>query len=471
MTTHQALPPGPKSWHPLGQIFAFKRDLIGLLMNTARDYGDIAHLNMAGRTLFLINHPDHIQAVAVTDHHNFIKSRALRLMKRLLGNGLITSEGETHRRQQKMMQPMFRKECIDSYLQTMIEDIEITAGRWSDGETRDISQEMMKMSLGIATKTLFNSNVDDEAEEIGACLTVAMKMFERSGNPLAELLDKLPLPSNYRFRRAKERLDSTVRRMIRECRERGADGGDLLSTILKAQSEDDGSTMSDQQVVDEVLSLFVGGHETTANALTWTWYLLSQNPEQAAKLYAEIDRVLEGRIPTLADLPQLPYARMVFSEALRLYPPIYILAREALEDYPIGDYVAPKGTAIVFSPYVIHHDPRYYEDPDAFRPERWTPEEAAKRPKYAYIPFGAGPRGCIGEHFAWLEAVLALAIIGQKWRLDLAPGHRVELDPLLSLRPKFGMQMVIHRRAEVAKNTETATPSQTVAEDTRKVSA
>lgn len=439
-------PPGPKTWHPLGQVFAFKNDLIGLLMNTTRRYGDIAYINMAGRPLILINDPDLIKDVTVTDHRNFIKSRALRLMKRLLGNGLITSEGEFHRDQQKMMQPSFRRDRIEAYARVMIEDTVRCRDSWRADQTYDIYQEMTKLSLGIATKTLFHSDVDGEAQELGECLTVAMKLFERSANPMAEVLEKLPLPSNIAFRKAKRRLDATVRRMIDERRADGHDRGDLLSTIIAAQSDETGAYMTDQQVLDEVITLFVGGHETTALSLTWTWYLLSQNPEAADRMYHEIDHVLKGNPPRPLDLMNLDFTRRVFAEALRLYPPIYILAREALEDYPLREYTAHKGTAVVFSPYVMHRNPKYWDDPERFDPDRFTPEQEASRPKFAYIPFGAGPRGCIGEHFARMEGTMALAIIAQRWRLEHEPGHRVALEPLLSLRPKYGMKMIARER-------------------------
>lgn len=446
-TAKGAFPPGPKTWHPLGQVFQFKNDLLGLLMNTRAVYGDIAYINMAGRALFLVSDPEIIKDITVTDHKKFIKSRALRLMKRLLGDGLITSEADIHRRQHKLMSPAFRKDRIARYAEVMVKDTVSLADTWRDGQRLDLYQEMTRLSLGIATETLFRCDVRDEADELGECLTVAMKMFERSANPMAEFLEKLPLPSNRRFRRAKMRLDATVQRMIAERRQNSDDHGDLLSMILDARDED--GAMTDQQVLDEVITLFVGGHETTALTLTWAWALLAQHPAAEHQMYAEIDRVLGGRVPTPDDVPQLEYTQRVLAETLRLYPPIYILARECLEDYPVGDYVAPKGTALVFSPYVMHRHPDYWDAPECFNPDRWTPELITRLPRHAYIPFGAGPRGCIGEQFGRMEATLALAIMAQRYWFRLAPEARLETEPLLSLRPKYGLPVVAHARPSV----------------------
>ncbi|MEX2015724.1 MAG: cytochrome P450, partial [Candidatus Hydrogenedentales bacterium] len=427
-----------------------------LLMNTRAQYGDIAYINMAGRTLFLVSDPEIIKAITVTDHRKFIKSRALRLMKRLLGDGLITSEGNFHRRQHRLMSPAFRKERILRYAEVMVRDTVGLTEKWRDGQRLDLYQEMTRLSLGIATETLFRCDVRDEADELGQCLTIAMKMFERSANPMAEFLEKLPLPSNRRFRQAKARLDATVRRMIAERRQDSGDHGDLLSMILAAR--DDEGAMTDQQVVDEVITLFVGGHETTALTLTWAWALLAQNPAAEQRMYAEIDSLLGGREPTPEDVPQLEYTQRVVAETLRLYPPIYILARECLEDYPVGEYVATKGTALVFSPYVMHRHPDYWDAPERFNPDRWTEEAMTGLPRHAYIPFGAGPRGCIGEQFGRTEATLALAIMAQRFWFRLAPGCKLEMEPLLSLRPKHGLPVIAHARP--ALSTQPARTSQ-----------
>jgi len=319
--------------------------------------------------------------------------------------------------------------------------------RWKEGEALNIHEEMMRLTLAIVAKTLFGADVESEAKEIGEALTAALALFNRITSPFAEILDKLPLPSNRRFQWARERLDETIYRIIEERRASGEDCGDLLSMLLQAQDvEGDGGTMTDLQLRDEAMTIFLAGHETTANALTWTWYLLSEHPDVEAKLHAELDAVLGGRLPTVEDVAQLRYAEMVLTEVIRLYPPAWVVGRQALNDHAIGKYVAPAGTTLFMSPYVIHHDPRYFPDPDRFYPERWTPEMRAELPKFAYFPFGGGPRLCIGEQFARMEGILLIAAIAQKWQMRLAPGQVVALQPRITLRPKYGMVMIPARR-------------------------
>jgi len=308
-----------------------------------------------------------------------------------------------------------------------------------------VLQEMMRLTLAIVAKTLFSTDVDSEADEIGVALTEVFSLFEIILMPFSEVLEKLPLPAVRRFKRARKRLDETIYRLITERRASGNDAGDLLSMLLLAQDEEGSGGMTDEQVRDEALTLFLAGHETTADALTWTWYLLSQNPEAQAAFHAELDRVLGGRLPSFEDLPQLRYTESVFAEALRLYPPAWGIGRRALEDYPIGDFVIPARSVVLMSPYVVHRDLHWYPDPLTFRPERWSVEDPS-RPKFAYFPFGGGARVCIGERFAWMEGTLLLAAIGQRWRLRLEPGHPVERHARITLRPKHGMRMIADRR-------------------------
>jgi cytochrome P450 len=440
-------PPGPKTLLPGAHLLALRRDPIGFLTKLARDYGDIAHFNIGSQQVFLLNHPDYIHDVLVTHHKKFIKGRGLQMAKRLLGEGLLTSEGEFHRRQRRLAQPAFHRQRIAGYGATMVAYGLRLQERWHEGETLDMAQEMMRLTLAIAGKTLFDADVEAEANEIGQALTSAMELFRTVTLPFAELLEKLPLPMTRRFRRAKARLDATIYRIINERRSSGEDRGDLLSMLLLQQDvEGDGGSMSDEQLRDEVMTIFLAGHETTANALTWTWYLLSQHPEVEAKLHAEIDTVLAGRLPTAEDVPKLRYTEMVLAEAMRLYPPAWVMGRRALEDYQIGHYLAPAGSILLMSQYLMHHDERYYPEPFRFDPERWEPEAKATRPPFAYFPFGGGPRRCIGEGFAWMEGVLLLATLAGRWRMRLAPGHRVELQPLITLRPKYGMQMRLEQR-------------------------
>ncbi|HEX4592635.1 MAG TPA: cytochrome P450, partial [Bryobacteraceae bacterium] len=307
----------------------------------------------------------------------------------------------------------------------------------------DVSNEMMRLTLAVVGKTLFSAEIEEEASEIGEALTAVLKMFRMLMMPFSEYFEKLPLPSVRRFDKARLRLDQTIYGLIHDRRRSGEDTGDLLSMLLLAHDEEaEANGMTDQQVRDEALTLFLAGHETTANALTWTWYLLSQNPECERRLHAEIDRVLGGRVPGMSDLQELRYTEMVFAEAMRLYPPAWAIGRMSKAPFELGGVpIAAKSICIV-SPYVIQRDPRWFPDPERFDPERWTPEARDARPKFSYFPFGGGARVCIGERFAWMEGVLMIAVIAQKWKLRLAPDQRVEPLPLITLRTKYGMRMV-----------------------------
>ncbi len=302
-----------------------------------------------------------------------------------------------------------------------------------------MAQEMMRLTLAIVGKTLFDADVEDEAPQVGAALTESLHAVNRLLLPGGPTAEKLPLPANRRAEEARQVLNDTVYRIIQERRASGHDRGDLLSMLLEARDDDhDGGQMTDEQVRDEAMTLFLAGHETTANALIWTWYLLAQNPAEERRLHKEIDQALAGRLPTIDDLPNLPYTRMVLSEVMRLYPPAYVVGRQPIEDYEVRDWVIPAGSTVFASQYVMHRDPRYYYDAERFDPLRWTPDEVAKRPKFSYFPFSAGPRNCIGESFAWTEGILALATLAQRWRARLVPGQTVEMEPMITLRPKNG---------------------------------
>ncbi|MBI3118994.1 MAG: cytochrome P450, partial [Candidatus Hydrogenedentes bacterium] len=316
---------------------------------------------------------------------------------------------------------------------------------WRDGQDLNMATEMMGLTLAIVGKALFNSDVAVEARKVQQALEIILPMDMRYLPPLGWLMRRLPLPSNYRFKQAVRELDEILFRMIEEHR-RSGDQGDLLSMLLEAQDEEDGAGMTDRQIRDEALTLFLAGHESTALAITWTWYLLSQHPEVEAKFHQELDEVFQGREPTADDYARLTYTRWVLAESMRLYPPVYINGREALEDTTLGGYTIPKGAQIIYSSYVTQRDPRFFPHPERFDPERWRPEIAEKRHKFAYIPFGAGRRLCIGEPFAWMEGVLVLATLGQRWQARLDPAHSVGLDPRITLRPRNGMPMSLHRR-------------------------
>jgi cytochrome P450 len=440
-------PPGPNPLIPGLSFLSLRRDRIGFLTKLAEEYGDLAHFQLGAMHIYLLSNPDYIRDILITHNKQFMKGEGLQRAKRLLGEGLLTSEGEFHLRQRRLAQPAFHRQRIAGYAEAMVEYAARMRNDWLPGETRDIAREMMRLTLAIAGKTLFGADVTGEADEIGRSLDTAMQAFNRLTLPFSNLIERLPLPSVRRFRQARQRLDATIYRIINERRASGRDHGDLLSMLIAARDDEgDGTGMTDEQLRDEAMTIFLAGHETTANALTWTWYLLSQNPAAEAKFHAEIEQTLHGRLPAAEDFPQLKYTEMILAESMRLYPPAWLIGRRALTDYPIGGYTIPSGSIILMSQYVMHHKAEYFPDPFRFDPDRWLPAARDARPQFSYFPFGGGPRLCIGEHFAWMEGVLVLATIGQHWRMRLAPGHPVEMQPLVTLRPKHGMRMHLEPR-------------------------
>jgi cytochrome P450 len=440
-------PRGPKNPPVLGHLREFRAHPIEFLTKMAREYGDLVYFRVASQHIYLVNHPDLVREILVTNQANFTKSRALQRARVLLGEGLLTSEGQFHLRQRRLVQPTFHRERLAAYASVMSECGIRLRDRWTAGRTLDMSNEMMRLTLAVVGQTLFSADVEAEAPQIGSALTAVLKMFRILIMPFSEYFEKLPLPSIRRFEKARAVLDHAIHGLIHERRRSGVDTGDLLSMLLLAHDEAaDGSGMTDRQVRDEALTLFLAGHETTANALTWTWYLLSQNPEGERRLHEEIDSVVQGRRPAMSDLPQLRYAEMVFAEAMRLYPPAWAIGRMAKAPFELdGIKIGAKSICIV-SPYLIQRNPRWFPDPDSFDPERWTPEARDSRPKFSYFPFGGGARVCIGERFAWMEGVLMIAAIAQKWKLRLAPDQRVKPLPLITLRTKYGMRMIVEAR-------------------------
>jgi cytochrome P450 len=440
-------PPGPRRVIPLAGLFAYRRGPLPFFQNLARRYGDISYFRLGPQEAFFFNHPDYIRDILVTNHQNFMKGLALQRAKRLLGEGLLTSEGDFHRRQRRLAQPAFHRNRIASYADVMTSYAAQTRAGWRDGQLLDISEEMMRLTLGIVGKTLFDADVVSDAQEVGEAMTVVMDLFNTITVPFFDLLQKLPLPQFRRFDKAKLRLNAIIYRLIEDRRRSGQDRGDLLSMLLLAQdTEGDGGQMTDAQLRDELMTIFLAGHETTANAMTWTWYLLSQNPEAESKLHQEIDDVLGGRLPVFEDVARMKYTEMVLAESMRLYPPAWAIGRMALNDFEIGGYVIRKKSLVLMSQYVMHRDPRYFVEPSRFDPERWAPEAKESRPQFSYFPFGGGPRRCIGEGFAWMEGIVLLATLAQHWQMRLAPDHPVELKPVITLRPKHGMRMTVTRR-------------------------
>lgn len=446
MATRQ-YPPGPKGKLIGGNFREFRRDSLAYMQRAVSEHGDIVYFRFGPQDVFFLNHPDYIKDVLVTHHQSFMKGRALQRSKRLLGEGLLTSEGDFHRRQRRLAAPAFHRARLAAYGTLMTSYAARTASRWHDGETLDISQEMMRLTLAIVGKTLFDADVESEADEIGAALTAVMELFDMLLMPFSELLEKFPLPHVRRFKKAKARLDNTIYRIIEERRRSNEDRGDLLSMLMTARDEEgDGGQMSDLQVRDEVMTIFLAGHETTANALTWTWYLLSQHPEVEGRLHEELDSVLKGRQPTVEDVPRLRYTEMVLAESMRMFPPAWAIGRLTLTEYEVGGYRIPSKSLVLLSPYVTHRDARFFPDPTRFDPERWTPEAKESRPQFSYFPFGGGPRRCIGEGFAWMEGILLIATLAQHWRMRLVPNHRVETMPVITLRPRYGMRMTVGKR-------------------------
>ncbi|HYH85197.1 MAG TPA: cytochrome P450 [Pyrinomonadaceae bacterium] len=441
--------PGPKAFWPGRNVYSFSRDPLKFLARMAREYGDVVRFRAGPQRVFLLNHPDYVRDILVTHHERFIKGRALQRAKRLLGEGLLTSEGDFHRRQRRLAQPAFHRQRVNSYGRVMSEFAAKTSESWRDGETLDVSEEMMRLTLAVVGKTLFDADVESDADEVGASLTEVMGLFGYLMLPFSELLEKLPLPPRRRFERARARLDAVIYRIIEERRRSGADRGDLLSMLLFAVDEEgDRTGMTNEQLRDEVMTLFLAGHETTANLLSWTWHLLAQNPEAERALHAELDRVLEGgRLPTAEDVPALRYTEMVVAEAMRLYPPAWAIGRLSIEDHEVAGFRIPRGSLVLVSQFLLHRDARFFPDPETFDPERFTQEAKDARPQFCYFPFGGGVRRCIGEGFAWMEATLMLATLARRWTLRPAPGHTVEIQPRITLRPgKGGVPMTIKRR-------------------------
>ena len=440
------LPPSQKPNLIGGHFRKFRKAPTEFLASQAA-LGDVSFFRMGSQPGYFLNHPDLVRDLFVVNAHKFMKGRALQRAKNLLGEGLLTSEGEFHLRQRRMIQPAFHRNRIADYAKSMVEFAERMSSDWNDGDVRDIDKEMMHLTLQIVGRTLFSANVEDDADAVGGAMTTVSKLFDFLLIPYSEWLQHLPLPQSRRFNRARTTLNSVIYGIIDERRRSGKDTGDLLSMLLLARDEDDGGLMTDEQVRDEALTLFLAGHETTSNALTFTWYLLSQNPDKAEKLHLELDRVLTGRSPTIDDLPNLKYTEWVIAESMRLFPPAWAIGRLALEGHVFAGYEVPKGALVLVSPYIAQRDPRFWNDAEMFLPERWDAQSAKEAgQKNIYFPFGGGVRRCIGESFAWTEGILLLASLARKWKLSLVPEQKIGLLPLITLRPKFGMRMRLEHR-------------------------
>ena len=421
-----------------------------LFQHLAREYGDIAHYKIGWNHIVFLNHPDYIREVLVVQNENFIKERTVQRTKMLLGEGMITSEGDRHRSQRQVAQPAFHRQRISEYASTMVREAARVRDQWRPGEQRDIAIDMMHLTLNVVAQTLFATDLREEVNELASAINRIMGLYNFLVMlPAAEWLVHVRPPGLAAFVRARKRVDAVVYRMIAAHRQRSSHGSSLLDLMLAGSP--DGSPGSEQSLRDQVITIFLAGYETVANALSWTWYLLSQNPDCERRFHDEIEHELPGRLPAFDDLPRLRYVEMVLAESMRLYPPAWAMGRYARNDFQLGDFLLPAKTTVLMSQFITHRDARYFPDPLRFDPERFTPEARSRRTKLTYFPFGAGVRQCIGESFAWMEGVLLLATLAQKWKLRLVPGHRVEPEPLITLRPRYGMRMQLEARAETGK--------------------
>ncbi|HUN05198.1 MAG TPA: cytochrome P450 [Aggregatilineales bacterium] len=440
-------PPGPP---PIGtNLLAQLRfglhvtgDPLNVMLGWFKQYGDVVHLQFGKEAhVYFLAHPDHFHTVLVEKANQFHKAGSYKDTKRglarILGNGLVTSDGDYWRRQRKLIQPAFHTRRIEAYAEEMVRLTQLMLQGWQDGKTIEINDVMMRLTLAIVAKTILDTDIRSDAEKIAEAVTIFQHLaFGVDIFPLW-----LPTPSHVKQRKAEKAMDDVVAALITQRRKSAEDRGDLLSMLLNSLDES-GQGMTDQQIRDEIVTLFLAGHETTANALSWTWYLLAQHPEVEQKLHEELHGILHGRVPTLADLKQLPYTELVLEESMRLYPPVWNMSRQALTDVEVGGYIIPKGSEVNLNTYAMHHDPRWWDEPEHFNPHRQS-----SAPKMAYLPFSTGPRVCIGNSFALMEARLILATVASRYRLKMIGRQPpVQMEPLIALRPKGRVSLIAEAR-------------------------
>lgn len=436
-------PPGPYAGLKGWSLRALNQSPLEMFTELAR-YGDIVGIRVVNFRNIFINHPDLIEEVLVGHPRRYFKGRVLRANRHVFGEGLLTSEGDFWLRQRRLVQPSFHRARVNAYADTMVHYTQHMLESWRGGDERDVHQEMMRLTLRIVAKTLFDADVARDAQDVGKSLELLLELGANFRRTLF-VPHWVPTPTNLRIKREIAYIESILYRIISERRVSGRDTGDLLSMLLHAQDED-GSRMTDKQLRDETITLFLAGHETTAASLSWTWWLLAQNPRVEAKLHAELDQILGGRAPALDDLPRLPYTANVITESMRLYPPAWGLARVVVEDHELGGYPVKKGMGVAMAQWVVHRDPRWYDSPEEFSPERWEGDLLKRIPRFAYFPFGGGPRQCIGNSFAVMETTLILATVAQKFRLHLVPNHPVVPLASITLRPRHGVRVTLESR-------------------------
>jgi len=442
-------PPSPPGHFLLGNVRELSADPLNFVVKARRDYGDFVRMRFPFVRAYLAAHPDDIRHIVQDNHDNYTKNNIdYRLLKGGLGEGLLTSDGPYWLSQRRLLQPMFLRERITELGALMVDEANRLVEEWKprahSGKSFDAAVDMTRVTLAIVSRAMLSTDISQHARIIGESLTTMNEAMAQAG--LSALLPFLPTRTNRRIRAAKRALDAVIWKIIAERRASADQPDDLLGLLLAARDRETGRPLSDTQVRDEVATFLLAGHETTANALSWTWYLLGRNPHAEAKLHAELDEVLRGRAPEVKDLPRLRYAAMVIEESLRLYPPAWAFSRSNIDDDELSGYRIRRGSLIYISQYVTHRHPGFWEEPDRFDPERFTPERCAMRPKYAYFPFGGGPRACIGSQFALTEAALILCTLAQRYSLKIVRHHPVEMQPLVTLRPRYGIKVIAQPR-------------------------
>ena len=442
MTPARTLP-GPRGHWLLGALPRLRTDMLGFFEQCFREHGDAAYFRVGSRRSMLLSHPDDIEQVLVTENRRFIKNYALQFLKPLLGQGLLLNEGQDWLRQRRLIQPAFSRQRVESYAPAMADCTARMLAGWQAGQVVDIHRQMMQLTMSVAGRTLLGIEVGEQFQAVTGLLDTVMHDFLARFRAALPLPPWVPTPANLRLKRTVGRLDRILQQLIDERRQAGQGGDDFLSMLLHARDEEDGRGISDRQIRDEVMTMFLAGHETTANALTWTWLLLGQHPQIQERLREEVRSVLGDRLPTAADMPRLVYCEQIVREAMRLYPPAYLIGRRPVEDVTIGGHLLPAGTNVLMCQWVVQRDPRWFPDPLRFDPSRWANGAASHLPKYAYFPFGGGPRVCIGNAFAMFEAPLILATIAQRFSLDLVTQGPVKIQPAVTLRPGQPIDMLV----------------------------
>ena len=444
-SSHLKTIPGPRGLPLLGVMPEMISDMLGLFTNTAREYGGIAQFKLLNKSYLLVTNPDYVKYILQDNYRNYIRGRSVETGRVLLGNGLPLTDGDFWLRERRILQPAFHRERLGKLANVITNVIDIFTQDWEaksrGNEILDLDDEMMRLTLTVIIKSMFSAKIDDKVQSLSHAFNVASKfMLWRSQQMWAPPLS-VPIPRNVEYNRALKVLNDTIYPLIEDRRKNLED--DLLGMMLEMRDADTGEGMSDQQARDEVVTIFFAGHETTAATMAWAFYLLSQHPEIEERARAEVKGVLNGRQPAFADLPKFVYLQQVINEVLRLYPAAYLFAREAMVDDQLDGYPIPANTLIFITPFVNHHDPKYWPDPERFDPERFTSEQVASRPRHIYYPFGEGPHLCLGNNFALMEMQLILAMTLQRFRLRLIPNHPIAFKPEATLRPRYGMKMTI----------------------------